>query len=100
VIGEAMACGVPCVATDVGDAAWILGEGGIVVPPNDPQALAQALATLIEAGLEARREAGGRGRRRILTCFSLAEVVRQYEELYLGLLGHRRRRHNVYTGAT
>jgi len=43
VIGEAMACGVPCVVTDVGDAAKIVGELGIVVPPKEAKRMAEAL---------------------------------------------------------
>lgn len=48
VVGEAMACGVPCVVTDVGDSARIVGEGGVVVPPGDPQALAYGCKRLLE----------------------------------------------------
>jgi glycosyltransferase involved in cell wall biosynthesis len=48
VLGEAMACGVPCVVTDVGDSAWIVGNKGVVVPPKNPEALKTAIDELIE----------------------------------------------------
>jgi len=47
VIGEAMACGVPCVVTDVGDSAKIVGDQGIVVPAGDSRALAKGLTTML-----------------------------------------------------
>lgn len=92
VVGEAMACGVPCVVTDVGDAAWVLGGGGIVVPPRDPAALAQAWERLIEAGGEERLRMGQVARARILQHFALDQVVRQYEALYKKVIGEARQK--------
>ena len=48
VIGEAMACGVPCVVTNVGDSAWVVGDLGEVVPPKNPVALANAMQRLLK----------------------------------------------------
>jgi glycosyltransferase involved in cell wall biosynthesis len=82
VLGEAMASGVPCVATEVGDSALIVGDTGIVVPPGNPEALAEGLSRLIAVGPEGRGQLGEAARRRIIEHFSLAEIVRQYEALY------------------
>jgi len=81
-VGEAMACGVPCVVTDVGDSRWILGDTGHVVPPRDSAALARAWQDLIEIGDEGRRSFGKKARDRVVEKFSLEAVVGQYERLY------------------
>jgi glycosyltransferase involved in cell wall biosynthesis len=86
VLGEAMACGVPCVATDVGDSAHVLGDTGRVVPPRDPEALAAAWKSLLAIPRGVRQTLGERGRQRVIEHFSLEAVVHQYEELYQGLV--------------
>jgi glycosyltransferase involved in cell wall biosynthesis len=83
VIGEAMACGVPCVVTDVGDAAKIVGDTGVVVPANDVPALTSGLQQLIERGRAARKQLGLHARQRIIDNYSIAKVVSQYQNLYL-----------------
>lgn len=75
VLGEAMACGVPCVATDVGDAARIIGDTGVVVPPGDPQALAAGLHRLLAESVELRHERGERCRGRIVREFPLGAMA-------------------------
>jgi glycosyltransferase involved in cell wall biosynthesis len=82
VIGEAMSCGIPCVVTDVGDSAWIVGNTGRIVPPKNSEALAAAWQELIELGSEVREDLGKAARARIIESFSLESVVVQYEELY------------------
>jgi glycosyltransferase involved in cell wall biosynthesis len=82
VIGEAMACGVPCVVTDVGHSAAIVGETGVIVPPRGPAALARGWAGLIAGGAVYRRQLGDAARQRIMDNFSLDGVVRQYETVY------------------
>lgn len=86
VLGESMACGVPCVATDVGESAHILGDCGQVVPPRDPEALAVAWKGLLALDRAERQKLGKRGRQRVIEHFSLEAVVHQYEELYQGLV--------------
>ncbi|MBI5344462.1 MAG: glycosyltransferase [Deltaproteobacteria bacterium] len=81
-LGEAMSCGVPCVATDVGDSRWIVGDTGLIVPPRDHDALAGAWQKMIEMGDENRRSLGLHARQRVIDNFSLDSVVKLYEELY------------------
>jgi glycosyltransferase involved in cell wall biosynthesis len=63
VLLEAMAAGLPCVATDVGNVATAVGQDAVVVPPGDAAALAAALAALL-ADPQCRADLGARARRR------------------------------------
>lgn len=82
-LAEAMACGVPCVTTDVGDNAILVGKTGVVVAPSDPRALANGCACLVRQGCEGRRALGERARERIRRQYSLPVITAKYEELYL-----------------
>jgi glycosyltransferase involved in cell wall biosynthesis len=85
VVGEAMACGVPCVVTDVGDSAIIVGETSMVVPPRNAEALASAWLAVLSLTPEARQELGAAARSRVERHYGLAAVVRQYQTLYMDL---------------
>jgi glycosyltransferase involved in cell wall biosynthesis len=82
VLGEAMACGVPCVATDVGDSSFLIGDTGMVVPPKDPQALADAWDRLLHLSAEERLSLGERARQRVQQLFSIVQIAHRYEDLY------------------
>jgi glycosyltransferase involved in cell wall biosynthesis len=87
VIGEAMACGVSCVVTNVGDSAGVVGETGIVVHPRNAAALARGWRTLIALGPQGRQRMGQAARRRIEEQFDLSVIVQRYEALYGELAG-------------
>ena len=82
VVGEAMACEVPCVVTDVGDSAFIVGDTGKVVPSKQPERLAEALNWMIELGGEGRMQLGENARRRIQENFALSVIRDRYAALY------------------
>lgn len=82
VVGEAMACGTPCVVTDVGDSALIVEKTGSVVPPEDPHALAEAWRALIDAGPAVRRRLGMAARDRVQRHFALPAIVESYQNIY------------------
>lgn len=85
VIGEAMACAVPCVVTDVGDSAAIVGETGVVVPPRSAGALAEGMRRVLAMAPGERAALGRAARERVRERFSLAAVVARYERLYAEL---------------
>ncbi|NUY57660.1 glycosyltransferase [Salinivibrio sp. EAGSL] len=85
VLNEAMACGTPCITTDVGDAAIIVGDTGWVVPPKNPQALAKAMLEAMEEkqnnpqAWQARKQAC---RERIVNNFSIEKMVEGYHQVW------------------
>jgi glycosyltransferase involved in cell wall biosynthesis len=81
IIGEAMASGVPCVATNVGDTAAIIAESGLVVPPRDARALASAIEALIGGRVD-RNALANLARKRIETLFSLDACLQRYSDLF------------------
>lgn len=88
VVAEAMACGTPCVVTDVGDAAHILGATGPVVAPEQPEALAQGIAAALDdVAARGRAAVGAPGRARVLAEFDLAKMVAAYEGLWRRIAG-------------
>ena len=82
VIGEAMACCIPCVVTDVGDCRRLVGKTGIVVPAKNPEALEKGWEALIDKGQAERNKLGKAARRRILENFEISNIAGRYEELY------------------
>lgn len=88
VIGEAMACGTPCVSTDVGDAAALLGDPDLTALCGNPESLARvALAQLDAAGTRADRGDGGHWRQRIVTNFSPSALAAQTESALQAVAG-------------
>jgi glycosyltransferase involved in cell wall biosynthesis len=83
VLGEAMACGTLCVTTNVGDAAEIVGDTGIVVPPGDAQALAQGWEQILRLTAQERACLGERAREHIRSHYEIQKIAKQYESLYL-----------------
>ncbi|MFZ5997972.1 MAG: glycosyltransferase [Nitrospirota bacterium] len=83
VVIEAMACGTPCVVTDVGDTALIVGNTGWIVPPKDAAALAHGIAE----GLSVLREKGRDRiglvcRERVAERFTIQKMEQSYQELW------------------
>lgn len=85
-VGEAMACGVPCVVTDVGDSASIVGAPDLVVRRRDPAGLAAAWEAVLDGRVAIDRAAL---RLRIETRFSVERLIDRTEALLCDLVGER-----------
>lgn len=82
VLGEAMACGVPCVSTNAGDAALIIGETGLVVPCGDMPSVVNAWLTLLDMTQVARIALSKRARDRVADNFEMTIIANRYASLY------------------
>lgn len=82
VLGEAMACAIPCVASDVGDIREIAGQTGIIVPPRSPQEMADAWMHTLDLPRERLQELGAMARNRIRDNYSIETVTAMYETMY------------------
>jgi glycosyltransferase involved in cell wall biosynthesis len=77
VLAEAMACGIPGIATDVGDAAIVLGDTGFLCPPRNPAALAEAMTRFLDLPPAARASLGQQARQRIATHFTIPQMIQR-----------------------
>lgn len=87
VLGEAMASGVPCAVTDVGDSAVVVGDSGRLVPPREPAALADACLDLLALPREARHDLGRLARIRIARHFDLRRTAERHHAVWLAAAG-------------
>lgn len=85
VIGEAMAAGVPCVATDVGDCAYIIGDTGYIVPVGDMDGLASGVESMLKLPRTQKAALGKKARARVASKFEIGHVVRRYQDSYESL---------------
>lgn len=91
VLGEAMACGVPCVVTNVGDSAEIVGATGRVVPAGDMEGLARQLLVLLQLDLEDKVALSQQARARVAAEYEIGHVTRLYQAFYEQLLADHHR---------
>jgi glycosyltransferase involved in cell wall biosynthesis len=89
IIGEAMACGVPCVVTDVGDSCAIVGKTGQVVQPGQPEALAAAVLDMLMLSEEERHSLGNAARARVAAEYNLTSISQQYMQLFRDVFNDR-----------
>lgn len=86
VLGEAMLSKLPCVTSDVGDAAYLLCQPNWTIAPSNPRLLARKLMDLISMSHNERKKIGAKGHQRILQHFTMKAVSDRYVELYQELI--------------
>jgi glycosyltransferase involved in cell wall biosynthesis len=79
---EAMACGIPCIVTDVGDSSEIVGKYGRAVPSKDSYAFADACNELLSLDKRELKFLGDASRERVVKNYGIQEFVCRYEELF------------------
>lgn len=85
VLAEAMACGTPCITTDVGDAAFIVGDTGWVVPPKNHEALADEIIIALnesQNNLEVWAARKIACRKRVVENFSIEKMIKKYHQVW------------------
>jgi glycosyltransferase involved in cell wall biosynthesis len=95
---EAMTCGRPCVATNVGGVTEAVGDTGLIVPPRSPAELARACLTLLR-NRELRQTLGAAARERALEYFTVDRAISAFDEIY-SFLGTGRPLPRIEPGAT
>lgn len=89
VVGEAMACEKPCVVTDVGDAAFVVGKTGEVVQPQNSKELSASMIKMLMLRKKELKELGYKARKRIVENFSIEKVSKDYINLYESILNKK-----------
>ncbi|MCP5559056.1 MAG: glycosyltransferase [Verrucomicrobiaceae bacterium] len=85
VVGEAMACGVPPIATDVGDADLLMGQSGICIPARDSAALVSACTRLLDMPEAERTDVQHAARQRIIDQFSIQSMIEKFQSLFTSI---------------
>jgi glycosyltransferase involved in cell wall biosynthesis len=88
VVAEAMAMGVPCVVTRVGDAADIVGVDDFVVPVSDSASLTDALLRMCDLDPGERKRLGEKGASKVRAEYGIENIRQKYEEIYAEIAGN------------
>ena len=77
-----MACGVPPISTDVGDAVRLMGDAGVAIPSRDAAALLAACSRLLDMSTEERSSLGKACRQRVIDQFSMQSMIGHFQSLF------------------